>query len=156
MIRTILIFSTMISASTLVGCGDGASGGKVVPVYAVTGKIEFAGAPVADAVVAFAPLDGQPVATGRTNGQGEYALTTYDFEDGAAEGKYKVMVTKQAKKKGAGGEEQHGENFTAPQHANDGAGDETSLLPSEYSTKADTPLNANVDPSKDNKFDFKL
>ena len=157
MARNIFIVAILL-LPMFAGCGgDGAEGGRVVPVFPVTGKLEYAGSPLSNAVISFAPLDGQPVATGRTNSNGEYALTTYDFEDGAAEGKYKVIVSKQATKKG-NGEEEHSEDseYEPPTHAEDATGEEGSLLPSEYGTKDDTPLKATVDPSGDNVFDFKL
>jgi len=78
------------------GCGPGAEGdaGRK-PLFKVNGKITMSGGPVANAMVSFSPKNKQPVATGRTNTDGQFTLTTYDPGDGAAEGDYVVLVTKE-------------------------------------------------------------
>ena len=84
---------TMISLLCAAGCGGGAEGGK--PVFSTKGKVTMFGAPLADATVAFAPTEqGQPTAIGRTDAQGQFVLTTYDYGDGAAAGSYKVVLSK--------------------------------------------------------------
>ena len=77
----------------LAGCGGGATEGRK-PVYPTSGRITMSGSPVIGATVSFAPREGQPVAMGRTNDAGEYVLTTYDGGDGAAAGRFSVVVNK--------------------------------------------------------------
>ncbi len=77
----------------LLGCGGGAGKG----LNPVKGKITYKGAPVAGATVTFAPSGGQgPSAIGMTNDAGEYTLNTNTLP-GAAEGHYKVLVSKYEK-----------------------------------------------------------
>lgn len=152
-----------------IGCGPGGvGGGDQKKVYPVTGKITLNGAAVAGATVTFSPKQGQPVATGRTNSSGEYALTTYDANDGAAEGDYVVLVTKSAApaSDSSAGDSQHdamtsGGGGGAPGGHGAGSGGEDeaggSLLPEKYSDTGQSGLTATVstDSSK-NKFDFDL
>lgn len=81
-------------------CGCSGSGGEQT-VYKVSGTVTFGGAPVAKATVMFSPLEKQPVATGITDSKGVYQLTTYDSYDGAAAGKYDVLIAKVAVTKGS-------------------------------------------------------
>ncbi len=88
--RLILIASLAI----VTGCG-GSSGGNRVAVHKVKGVVTFEGKPVEGATVAFSPKTPKtPSATGITDAQGTYVLTTYNYGDGAAEGTYKVKVYK--------------------------------------------------------------
>lgn len=148
------------------GCGGGGVGeGDQVDVYSVTGKITMNGAPVPGATVTFSPQEGQPVAYGRTNSSGEYALTTYEANDGAAAGPYVVLVTKSTggSSQGPSEEEVH-EAMTsgggAPPGGHGGAGGQDegsgSLLPEKYSKQTASGLEANVTPDGENKFDFDL
>ena len=77
------------------GCGGSGEGSVPrTPVHPVAGKISVGGEPLADALVNFVGTSGQPTATGTTNAAGIYKLTTYETDDGAAEGEYTVVVTK--------------------------------------------------------------
>ena len=59
----------------------------------VNGKVLYKGAPVTDATVTFM-ADGAPrAATGMTNMNGEFQLTTFDNNDGAIVGEHKVTVS---------------------------------------------------------------
>ncbi len=58
------------------------------------GTIKQGGKPVADANVIFYPQgEGGRVATGTTDAQGAFTLTTYETGDGAVVGSHKVTVT---------------------------------------------------------------
>ncbi len=156
--RFALIISLMLLFTT--GCG-GDDGPAQVPVFPVTGKITNAGAPLADAAVTFSPEGKQPVATGRTDAQGVYNLTTYDFEDGAAAGDYTVMVTKIVEKAAEAttlGHDASGGGSTAPSESHSGQGAKTtksvSMANPRYSS-AGSPLKATV-KEDDNSFDFAL
>jgi len=85
-----VLFICMLAVS---GCGGGVDRPAV---YKAGGVIKFKGNPVADATVTFYPEKGRP-ATGQTNAQGEFQLTTFNTNDGATAGTHKVaIVSKQA------------------------------------------------------------
>lgn len=167
-----LKFGTLLLCGSLVlfaGCGSGGVGsGDQQDVYPVTGKVTMNGAPVAGATVTFSPQGKQPVAYGRTNSSGEYALTTYEANDGAAAGDYTVMVSKTVSAPSAVSEESvhqamsSGEAAPPGSHGGGGGGGggdddgSGSLLPEKYS-QSGSGLTATVttDESK-NKFDFDL
>jgi hypothetical protein len=73
------------------GCGSGGAKGRM-PVYKVTGKVTFNGAPVVGADVTFLCTDANKSAFGRTNDEGVYNLTTYSSNDGAVEGRHAVAI----------------------------------------------------------------
>jgi len=150
------------------GCGGGSGGdGDRVTVYPVSGKITMAGAPVANAIVSYAPQAGQPAASGVTNSNGEYQLTTYEGYDGAAEGAYVVLVSKSAvgSSDELSDEDMHAaisEGGGPPGgHAGGGSGggseqEETSLLPPKYSDRDQSGLEATVSKDGENVIDFEL
>lgn len=150
----------LVTAACLLalGCGGGADGRKTV--YPVTGKITMSGGPLIGASVSFAPREGQPVAVGRTNDQGEYTLTTYEASDGAAAGPFAVVVTK-ATATGAAAEVAHssdpyasggGESHSAKEKSAGAGGG----VPQQYTSSQTTPLTATVTADGENRFDFEL
>lgn len=78
----------LICLMAVSGCGGGVDR---PPVYKAGGVIKFKGNPVADAAVTFYPEKGRP-ATGQTNSQGEFQLTTFNTNDGAIAGTHKVAI----------------------------------------------------------------
>ncbi len=79
----------LASLSLFTGCGDPGIG--AVPV---TGTITVDGTPMEGAMVVFNPVDGTRAASGRTDAEGKYSLTTEINGDGALPGEYKISVTK--------------------------------------------------------------
>lgn len=79
----------------LLFCGCGSSN-PWETAHPVNGSILYKGKPIKDAELVFFPLDEKfpesvrPWAKSKENG--EFALSTYDREDGAPAGKYKVTV----------------------------------------------------------------
>ncbi|MHC4402426.1 MAG: carboxypeptidase-like regulatory domain-containing protein [Planctomycetota bacterium] len=70
----------------LAGCGNGH--------YPIGGKVMLDGAPLAEALVAFASeTDGEKFACAKTDGEGNYSFTQPPNEDGLAAGKYAVRIT---------------------------------------------------------------
>lgn len=154
--RTGILSLAVIMAAFSNGCGNPEAEGRV-DVYPATGTIKYQGSPVADALVSFSPdEEGQPVATGRTNAQGEFTLTTYESGDGAAPGSYTVIVTKTAaaavseEPEHAADADAYAEVDVATHGAQGGADSGGSLLP-----QPSQPLTATVttDPDK-NHFDL--
>jgi hypothetical protein len=139
---------------SLCGC-SGSSDEK--PVYEVTGTVTFGGGPVAKATVMFSPLDKQPVATGITDNKGVYRLTTYDSFDGAAAGKYDVLISKVAVPKGSGApvHDPSGKNVAPSHDAAEETEDGGATLDPKYG-KPGNGMAADVKPSGENVFDFKL
>lgn len=89
-----ITFGLMCGVALIIGCGGGSSGPQfsLVPV---TGIVTANGQPVANAVVSFAPYEGDIVrsAYGVTDDSGKYALQ-YEGRDGCPPGKYRVTVSK--------------------------------------------------------------
>ena len=79
----------------LSGCGSGKRAvpgrPKTVPVKVT---VTYKGQPVADANVQFLPVSGGHAATGMTDAQGVARLTTFDKNDGAVPGSYRVTIRK--------------------------------------------------------------
>ena len=138
----------MILGLLLAGCPEGASGGKRVPVYTVTGKVTMGGGPLAGAIVSFAPTEGQPTAVGRSDDSGMYALTTYSSNDGAAKGAYKITVMKiVGAAPAATADAAHGSSYQGGAHdakAAKGGADSGNLIPAQYGTAESTPLSFTV------------
>ncbi len=89
---------TLVAATwvaSLVGCGSSDEWSeKRLRVYKVAGTVLLDGNPCPDAMVTFFS-DNNPVsATGRTDAEGKFQLTTYKDGDGAVEGSQKVTVVK--------------------------------------------------------------
>ncbi len=61
----------------------------------VSGTVTFNGVPIADATVTFVPEKGR-VATGVTDKQGRFTMTTFEKNDGALPGQYRVAISAQA------------------------------------------------------------
>ncbi len=68
-----------------------------LPCYPVNGTITLKGTPLANALIAFHPVDtSNPLATtarATSDASGNFSLSTYDALDGAPEGEYRVTVT---------------------------------------------------------------
>lgn len=81
-----------LASLVFVGCGGGENR---VQTHTVRGKLTDGSKPVAHAQVVFHPVGGSsetPKPRGKTDEKGEFTLTTYDGNDGAPAGRYKVSV----------------------------------------------------------------
>jgi len=74
-----------------IGCGGGV---ERPPTYPVSGTVMYNGSPVAGATVSFLCDGASRAATGVTNAEGEFVLSTYAANDGAVAGVHKITVTK--------------------------------------------------------------
>ena len=129
----------------LPGCGDSPPAAKPLPESKpVTGKVTLGGEPLADARIFFAPkgtTEGQG-ASGSTDSQGVYVLTTTDSSgrpaSGCIPGEYKVTVSKIVR----------GDGTVVPPDSQEppmmSGGMES--IPLEYSDFTSTKLTANVGP----------
>lgn len=77
-------------------CVAGCSGGvdDRPAVYPVTGTVTLNGKPVAGVAVTFSSENAPRSASGKTDDNGKYWLTTYNFKDGAVAGEHQVVITK--------------------------------------------------------------
>ncbi len=95
MMTSTRMFSIVVNcllASLICGCGSG--GGTRPPMGKVKGVVKYKGQPVSGAVVNLF-MEGAPrSASGTTDDNGNYKLTTFDTNDGAIVGTHKVTVVK--------------------------------------------------------------
>lgn len=140
----------------------GCSGGSdQKPVYEVSGTVTFGGGPIAKATVMFSPQEKQPVATGITDNDGKFRLTTYDSFDGAAAGKYDVLISKVAVPQSSGQPDHDptGKNTasSAPVHnAGEMATEDGGATLDPKYAQPGNGLTAEVKASGQNVFEFKL
>jgi hypothetical protein len=82
-------FLAVFLALACSACGSGTD-----RLYPVSGQVSYRGQPVAEALVVFHPLDGQPgpKPLAYTDAQGRFTLTTHQAADGARAGEYAVTV----------------------------------------------------------------
>ncbi len=81
----------MVLAGGFLGCSGDSSRPSLSPV---AGLVKYNGQPIADAAVVFTSTDSTRSASGQTNTQGEYKLTTFDTDDGAVLGDHVVTISK--------------------------------------------------------------
>jgi hypothetical protein len=86
--RRTLFVASLAMAMGLCGCSRG------IALIPVCGEVKLDGAPLVDCAVTFAPLAGGPVASGTTDAQGQFQLSTVN-RPGAVPGEHRVALTKQ-------------------------------------------------------------
>ena len=130
----------------LMGCGKKDSRpGRV----RVSGTVLRAGQPVADAAVIFEPLESTPAATGTTDASGRFTLTTFDTNDGAVPGEYKVALHKIEMIRSERPADAPDDLATPPPQ-------EKWLLPMKYGSTSTSGLTASVKVEAKNDFKFEL
>lgn len=127
------------------GCG----GGDYPETVEVNGRVTLDGEPLPNAIVTFMPTDGQRTASGTTNAQGEFSLSTFEPGDGAVPGEHKVAVMPKepppmpgSSSPGDTGEEKS-ENYTPP-------------FPARYGQPGTSGLTATVSADQENDFILEL
>jgi hypothetical protein len=136
-----------VMAGLLVGCGGDPLAAKRPKVVMVSGIVLHENKPVEGATVMFVPQGHTNAAAGLTDAKGEFQLQTFEANDGAVPGNYKITIRKISlgTAASAGGDD-----------ANVGAAQETWLLPKKYGESGTTDLTATVGETGENKFSFKL
>lgn len=89
------LVAVALTACGALGCGGSGTGIQNVEKVQTTparGFVKYKGAPLKDASVAFHSLDGKPSGNGKSDGVGNFQLSTYNQGDGIPPGKYKVTV----------------------------------------------------------------
>jgi hypothetical protein len=129
----------------LAGCGDTGQSG----LYPTTGKVTLDGAPLSRASVVFSPTGAGSgsVATGLTDGSGQFTLSTGGRE-GAAKGTYMVTVFAQDDARPTGGP-----SPPARGPSGDGGGMRRRpklLVPERYTLPEKSGLTFTVEPNRNN------
>lgn len=147
--RNWLAMATRITVALMVvatlGCSQRSRANRP-KTHAVKGTVTLAGAPVADATVTFLPDGGGRGAVGSTGADGRYLLTTFQRNDGAVAGTYKVTVVKMT----PGGPEP-GPNYRGPRPE-----EPKHLLPARYASAKSSGLTATVAEGAPAMCDFVL
>ena len=91
-------FVMAVAYATVAGSGCGRSGVPAgpprLPTVAAAGVLTVRGQPVAGATVVMHHAEGRASAIGTTDAEGRFTLTTYQKDDGAPAGHYRVTVAK--------------------------------------------------------------
>ncbi|MDA7503729.1 carboxypeptidase-like regulatory domain-containing protein [Planctomicrobium sp.] len=88
-----LILGLVATSGMLMGCSGDKSPDRPATTP-TTGVVTYNGDPVEGATVTFKPGADGKAAFGKTDGEGKFALTTFEGGDGAIPGSYTVAVTK--------------------------------------------------------------
>jgi hypothetical protein len=135
----------------MTGCGTNAPKREGPHTYPVSGTVTQGGTSVTGATVRFEPADGSKGATGRTDDQGEYTLSTFAAGDGALVGDYRVSIVKMAGEGGAQAVSEDDPNYTGTEEEVE----MKNVLPEKYSNVETSGLTATV-AEENNTFDFPL
>ncbi len=154
MTRLITVLASGL-ALVISGCGSQVDPNRPT-VVKVSGTVTYKGQPVEGATVLFAPtVEPGFAATSITDRDGNYSLRTFNPNDGAVPGDYKVAVSKFDMSTANPDME---DDFAAElkNDASDVLVGPTSLLPKRYSEVATANLSAQVSESGENQFTWAL
>jgi hypothetical protein len=114
------------------------------------------GKPVEGAIVKFELADGSRSATGKTDANGSYTLTTFSANDGALPGDYKVSILKYEARPAASAADSSPATYVPPEAAKNGQppAPPKNLLPAKYADPKTSGLKATVTSGRENRFDF--
>jgi predicted small lipoprotein YifL len=166
MVRPVLTCLVCVALlASLVGCGGKSQPANRPATAKVKATVIYKGQPVEGANVVFSPSDaaGKPAA-GRTGADGVAKLTTFEPEDGAVPGNYKVAITKTdaptAAPASAGGSAPSGDAYTQALAKAGGpkatVAQPKDLLPEKYKSAETSTLTATVKGGTENSFQFEL
>jgi hypothetical protein len=133
-----------LCATVAMFCGN--AGDELPPTVAVSGRVTYGdGTPLTNLEVVFSPLgqEEQPASRGRLSPGGTFKLSTYQENDGAPPGKYRVYFVPKLPDRPAA-EEHHSGDLTAATAA---PADE--IVAAEYLVLDRTPLVAEIDDVHD-------
>lgn len=147
--RIFLFLLANLALGTWTGCGGGGGDASRPQVTPAGGTVLYKGQPVEGAMVVFVPQGHDQGAAGRTDASGKFALQTFDPNDGAVPGEYKVTVTKS--EMAAAPAAATSDDYEAPTPSQ-----ERALLPNRYSKPDSSQLTATVTEAGPNDFTFEL
>lgn len=145
-----LCFVLTVPLSAISGCGGGSSA-DIVPV---TGTVKYDGQPVKNADVTFYPTGGGRPASGKTDDEGKFSLTTVNSNDGAAVGEHVITVSVSIDTSDANQTPTSAEDYAVPK-AGKGKGSQAALPP-KYADKEQSGLKRTVVSGETNDFAFDL
>lgn len=160
MVRVACLLASCFSL-VAVGCG-GSNFPTPVPV---SGKVLHKGKPVEGAKVTFlSKSEGARPASGRTNSDGEFALTTFRTDDGAIPGDYAVTIAKLEAKPGSESIDASGDSLGDDYDAMMAAAASgvrskalgENALPEKYGNAAESGLERTIAEDQPNEFEFDL
>jgi hypothetical protein len=156
MSRLFVSMSLVIAMLLTVGC----SGSGQPPVAAVSGTVNYQGKPIEGAAVMFAPTGQEKPATGTTDAEGNFGLTTFAAGDGAMPGTYKVTISKTVVNDPWAGKSPDEISEANAQLRSQGKpvpkAETKYLVPEKYASVEKTPESATVKADGENKFVFNL
>ncbi len=126
------------------GCGSGRP-----QTVEVKGTVTYKGEPLPEASIMFFGDKGSPPATGQTDADGAFRLTTFEPNDGAIPGEYTVTIAKLESAEPAtddSGKAMPKESSQRPK----------SLIPQKYGDPKESELKETVTPGVPNEFAFEL
>lgn len=88
--RLTMTGSLLLTLLIAVGCGGKQE--DLPDTVAVSGMVTYKGAPVPEATIMLYPVQGRKPASGRTDADGKFTLTTFNKDDGALPGEHQVTV----------------------------------------------------------------
>ena len=157
--RMAVLLGCMLSFC-FVGCGGGDGFPPPVPV---SGKVLVAGKPVDGAAVTFLSKSGGRSASGKTDKDGRFKLTSVKTDDGASPGEFAVTISKQVATGGGSADvdisKGYGESYGKMQGAAaSGNMDKavSQVLPAKYADPLQSGLVRSVVKGDKNEFDFDL
>ena len=153
--KQLLVFMACLACCVLAaGCGGGSSNPATAPV---TGTVQLNGQAVEGATVTFVGEASPRPATGITDAQGKFTLTSFKPNDGAPPGEYSITITKYPEA-GAGTAPEVDTTKPDAMYGDGGPDAEgpANALPAKYATAVMTPLKETVTAGQDNDFTFAL
>jgi len=151
MTRRTLVLLCVILWLVLPAAGCGPSGPKLNPA---TGTVTYQGKAVEGAAVGFRSEEAKATATGMTDAQGRFKLSTLQAGEGAPAGKYKVTVTKFTSSGASSGPVSMEE--AAKKGSRPAAKGPENQLPAKYADPATSSLEYTISPGGPNDFKINL
>jgi hypothetical protein len=148
--RTLIQFCGVVwLVAVLGGCGGGPE------LHPVSGTVSYRGEMVQGATVTFRCEEANTIATGTTDAQGRFELSTYQAGQGAVAGKHTVTVTKAsaAAEPGSGSMSMEDAMKQGPRPPKT---EPQALLPAKYADPARPQIEYTVSPGEKNEFAIEL
>lgn len=156
--KTWLSFFVLCGMVSSIGCGNSADRPELAPV---SGKVTFNNTPVAGATVSFWTENAARAASGTTDAEGKYRLTSFEIGDGAIPGEHTITIAKQdvaANVSSATADDPSAGYGEAMEAAAKGTTAKIAkdALPANYANQATSGLKRTVVKGENNTFDFEL
>ena len=153
--RSFCCLMALLVVFSVTGCG----GSKYPPTFKTTGTVTLDGKPIEGATVSFYPDGTNKPANGETDASGQYQMSSFNKNDGATVGSFRVTVQKQPKVEYESTPEgtpyDPSMESSEPQAASD-MGQSENSLPKMYADPETSGLTATVAESDSNVFNFEL